>query len=122
MARDGIDTEIMKMLRQYTSNIEQDIVKAEKRIGRKAKDRIRRTAPRKTGRYAESWSIREFKKRGSFRLVVYSKDHYRLTHLLENGFRHKPDNNFIEGQEHIAPVQQEVDAEFEKAVEKIIKG
>ncbi len=49
-----------------------------------AKD-LRETSPkgkgRKSGEYARSWTW----KKDKHRYIVHNKDHYRLTHLLNNG-------------------------------------
>lgn len=45
------------------------------------------TSPYDTGAYARSWNYKKpIRQKATFIYgVVYNKDHYRLTHLLENG-------------------------------------
>lgn len=121
MARAGIDVQIMRALTEYTEEIAAEIKAEGKKLGRRARDKLKKTSPKRTGVYAGGWTIKEYKERGSFRLVIHNKDRYMLTSILEHGFRHKPDNKLVSGQEHIRPVQDELNADFEAAVEKIIK-
>lgn len=71
-----------------------------------------------TGKYSKDWTfIIEPIKRWSRRVVVYNDEHYRLTHLLENGHAVKRGGRKVgeaHAWEHIYPVN-------EKAQDRIIE-
>lgn len=121
----SLQDDIMKTLTEYTEEIGVNVNKAGRTLSKKAQKMLKATSPRSklTGvkHYGDSWSIKNFGKRGTFRIVIHeSTDKYRLTHLLENGFTHVPDNGKIKPQKHIEPAQDWLNREFEKAVERII--
>lgn len=122
MARAGIDVEIMKILTDYTEEIGREINEAGERLTKQALKELKRASPKKTGAYAKGWRLKKFGQRGTFRIVIHNADRYMLTSILEHGFRHMPDKNLIPGREHIYPVQDKLNREFEKAVEEIIKN
>lgn len=122
MARAGIDVEIMKILTEYTEEIGREINEAGERLTKQALKELKRVSPKKTGAYSKGWKLKKFGQRGTFRIVLHNTDRYMLTSILEHGFRHMPDKSFIPGREHIYPVQEKLNRDFEKAVEKIIKN
>lgn len=70
-------------------------------------DDLKATSPKEHGEYAQDWT---FKRTGGLSFVVYNKDHYRLTHLLEKG--HAKANQFgkysgrVPAHVHIKPAEQ----------------
>lgn len=122
MARAGIDVEIMKILTDYTEEIGREINEAGERLTKQALKELKRASPKKTGAYSKGWKLKKFGQRGTFRIVIHNADRYMLTSILEHGFRHMPDKSLIPGREHIYPVQDKLNREFEKAVEDIIKN
>lgn len=75
--------EINRILAQYTNDVNKDVDAVMKEGAQNASKTLQRESPADEGDYAKSWSWKQEKKTGNY--VVYNKDHYRLTHLLENG-------------------------------------
>lgn len=120
MAGAGIDVEIMQILTEYTAEIGNAVNKAGEKLAKQALKELKETSPKDTGAYAKGWRIKKFGEHGRFRIVLHNYDRYMLTTFLEKGFTHMPDKSRIKGREHIKPVQDRLNREFEKAVEKII--
>lgn len=119
--------DIMEILTEYTQAIGEQVSKKADKLSKEAVRQLRERSPRSklpdVKHYADSWSITKFGKSKTFRIVIHeSTAKYRLTHLLENGFTHKPDNTFIKGRPHIKTIQDKLNRDFEAAVEDIIKN
>ena len=56
-----------------------------------------------SGDYAHSWTFKVEKVKGDYAGVVYNKEHYRLTHLLEHG--HISANQYGRYDKKVAPKQ-----------------
>ena len=90
---------IMEYLQEYKEDIEEDVVEVSNEIIKEAKTELKSTSPKakKTvklkggdvvtpGSYAKSWSIKNGQKaKDIYSKIVYNREHYRLTHLLEFG-------------------------------------
>ena len=69
------------------------------------KKQIESTAPKKTGKYSESWAVKKMRETSdSIQVVVHSK-RYQLTHLLEFGHA-KRGGGRTRAFPHIAPAEQ----------------
>lgn len=70
-------------------------------------DDLKATSPKDHGDYARDWT---YKRTGALSFIVYNKDHYRLTHLLERG--HVKANQYgkypgrVPAQVHIKPAEE----------------
>lgn len=120
MVKIGIDSladEIANTLKEYTAEVEEGLEKAKEKNAKDGAKKLKVASPKKTGKYAKGWRA---KKVGGV-WVVHNATDYQLTHLLEKGYA-KVGGGRVAGRPHIAPVEQEIITEFEKEVEKIIRG
>lgn len=113
----NLSNEISKALQQYTTEVEEGLEEAKKRVTKEGVRQLKATSPRRTGDYASGWTTT--KQAGA--LVIHNAKRGSLTHLLENGHALRSGGR-TQAFPHIAPVEQSVIAEFEKEVEKVIKG
>lgn len=128
MAKGGIEIEIMQILTEYTAEIGKKINEAGEKLSKAALKDIGEASPKRKkyykGRkpvYSKGWRIKKFGEYGKFRVVIYNQPRYMLTSILENGVhKHYPNGKPTEGKEHIKPIQDKLNRDFEKAVEKII--
>ena len=63
-----------------------DLKKSVRKAGNTVRKDIAASAPKDTGAYAKSWSVKKTKETSnSLELTVHSKNRYQLAHLLEHG-------------------------------------
>lgn len=108
----NLSDEIMKSLKEYAEITSDKVKSAVKTAGETAVSEIKNNAPCNKGRYAKSWSVKATKENSDLLvLTVYSRDYYRLTHLLEYGHA-KRNGGRVPAQPHIAVAE-------EKSVKKL---
>lgn len=113
-----ISDDITRIVEQYGRQAREAVEKAVRKTGRETAKDLRNTSPKRTGAYASSWTTKVT--RSSGRLIgvtVYNKEHYQLTHLLENGHvikNKKGEYGRTRPIKHIAPAEQKGIADFEE--------
>ena len=113
--------EVMDGLEEY-ADLAVDVMKKEiQETGKSVKQQISQTAPKKSGRYAKSWSVKKTKETfNSLEVTVYSKNRYMLTHLLENGHA-KRGGGRVRAIPHIAPAEEMGIRELEERITRALK-
>lgn len=113
---------IKDTLKEYSDVSAEKVKTAVKEAGKTVKKEIEMSAPKDTGDYSRSWAIKNVKETAnSLELSVHSKSHYQLAHLLEFGHA-KRDGGRVSGKVHIASAEAKGIEQFEKDVEKALKG
>ena len=109
--------EVMSGLEEY-AELAADVLKKEiQEAGKTAKTQIEQSAPRKTGRYAESWAVKKVSETSnSLEVTVHSRNRYMLTHLLENGHA-KRGGGRVAAIPHIAPAEEAAVQSLERNIE-----
>lgn len=98
------------------------ITNLRRKAGSSVKKDISANAPKKTGAYSKSWSIKTTKETSnSLELTVYSPKKYQLAHLLEFGHA-KRGGGRTKAQPHIAPAEEAGIKELEDAIERALGG
>ena len=113
---DRLAEEVMKGLEEY-ADLTADVLKKQvQEAGKTAKKQIEQTAPRLTGRYAKSWSVKKVAETSnSLQVTVHSRNRYMLTHLLENGHA-KRGGGRVAAIPHIAPAEEMVAQSLEQNI------
>lgn len=115
-----ISDDITRIVEQYGRQAREAVEKAVRKTGRETAKTLKNTSPKRTGAYASSWTTKVT--RSSGRLIgvtVYNKEHYQLTHLLENGHvivNKKGEYGRTRPIKHIEPAEQEGIQNFEQLV------
>lgn len=119
---DEMAAAIMDGLQEYADLATDDLKKAVKKAGESVKDEIADTAPKDTGKYAKSWTVKTVKETSNtLDVVVHSRNRYQIAHLLEHGHA-KRGGGRVAARPHIAPAEEKAIEVLETEVEKALRG
>lgn len=76
---------VTDILKDYEGSVTDAVSDSAKESLEWAKKDLKRTSPKKSGRYGRGWTIGQTGDRIDRRNAVYNKTDYQLTHLLANG-------------------------------------
>lgn len=77
--------QMREILDDYTVKVKRVTNNSMDTVAKESMRKLRSGSPSRTGEYARSWSVkRERNANGINSVIVYNKNHYQLTHLLEN--------------------------------------
>lgn len=114
---DALSKTVMRELNKYADLVSEDMKAAVKKAGSTARKEISATAPRNTGAYAKSWTVKTTRESArALEVTVHSRNRYQLAHLLEHGHA-KRGGGRVAARPHIAqaeelavePLQQEIE-------------
>ena len=119
---DNLASEIMKGLTEYKGLVTSDMKSAVRKAGKSVKSDIQANAPKKTGAYSKSWTVKTTKETSeSLELTVYSPKKYQLAHLLEKGHA-KRGGGRTKAIRHIAPAEENAVRELEADIKRSLGG
>lgn len=120
---DMLSKEIIKVLEGYADDISDVVEKDANEIGKEAVSAIKQESPKgATGDYSKGWKLKSDKKgKNVYKIKLYNKEHYRLTHLLEFGHA-TADGKYTEPRPHIRIIEREYSKKFEDKLKKDIGG
>ena len=119
---DNMAAEIMKGLDEDAKITTSDLKSAVRQAGTNVKKDIQANAPKKTGAYSKSWSVKATKETSnSLELTVYSPKKYQLAHLLEFGHA-KRGGGRTKAQPHIAPAEEAAIKQLESDIERALRS
>lgn len=125
---DNLGAAVEKILDEYEADVLKGLSGATAEVAKAGAAAVRTNARATfggTGAYARGWSSKTTTTRIGADAVIYNRTEYRLSHLLENGHALKRGGRtigrgFVQGRAHIEPVEEEINARYEKAVKDII--
>lgn len=119
---DKLASEVMAGLRDYSEEVAEGMKDSIKEAADVVKKEIRSNAPKRTGAYAKSWTTKKTaEKSHSITMVVYSKNRYQLTHLLEFGHA-KRNGGRVQAQPHIADAQAKGEDTLDKEIRRRLEN
>lgn len=119
---DNLASEIDKILAQYEGEIEDNLDEIVTQVGKKGVQALKNSSQAAfdgTGRYAKGWKSQVEKHRLYTLVTIYNSQVPGLPHLLEFGhvlIAGGRTKGMVPGREHIAGVEEELVAEFEREV------
>ncbi len=131
---DDLQKEIIKALTEYKEDIEEDVVEVSNQSIKEARTEVKTKSPKANrtvklrggdtvapGSYAKSWRIKNGQKaKDIYSKIVYNKEHYRLTHLLEFGHATRSGGR-TKKIPHIRNTEDKYREKFAQELEKRIK-
>ena len=118
---DEVAITISKALEEYRDLSADELKKACKRAAKTVREEIQSNAPRRTGKYAKSWTVRTVSETsGGVELIVHSKDRYMIAHLLENGHA-KRGGGRVRAIPHIKPAEEKGIKQLEDDITKALQ-
>lgn len=119
---DQMASVIMDGLKEYADLATDDLKAAVKKTGNEVRKQIQSTAPKASGKYSKSWSVKTTKESSNgMEVTVYSRNRYQLAHLLEFGHA-KRGGGRVAARPHIAAAQQAGIESFEQAIERSLRN
>lgn len=119
---DNLANEIIEGLKEYADLASDDVKKAVRKAGNTVRKEISENAPKDTGAYAKSWSVKKTKETSnSLEVTVYSKNRYQLAHLLEHGHA-KRGGGRVAARPHIAQAEQSAVETLDSEITKALGG
>ena len=119
---DNLADEVMKGLEEYAEVATSDLKASVRKAGSNVRKDIQANAPKKTGAYSKSWSVKTTKETSNtLELTVYSPKKYQLAHLLEYGHA-KRGGGRTKAQPHIAPAEEAAISQLERDIKRSLGG
>ena len=115
---ENLKTAIIDQFKAYDFNLRWDMSAASQKRTREGAKWLRKSrATYRNGDYNKAWKTR----RTPNGHMIYNTRKPPLTHLLEKGHKKVNDKGWVEGTPHISVVENQVVANFEKDVERIVR-
>lgn len=110
------------ILDDYSKEVQDATNNAIDKVSKESVKMLRNNSPKRTGDYARSWGTKKDRGNGRiYTVTVRNKDHYQLTHLLENGHvivNGKGTYGRAPAKKHIAPVEQWANSELPNEIKR----
>lgn len=120
-AADKLHDDIMKILEEYSDEVDRTSAECIKKVSQKGATALRRVSPKKSGTYAKGWTCKMERRRLYAAAVIYNKNRPGLTHLLEHGHvtRNGTDRIYPKtpAHVHIQPIEEQLISEVERQIE-----
>ena len=118
---DQMASAIMDVLKEYADLATDDLKAVVKKTGNEVRKQIQSTAPKASGKYSKSWSVKTTKESSNgMEVTVYSRNRYQLAHLLEFGHA-KRGGGRVAARPHIAAAEQAGIESIEQAIERSLR-
>lgn len=119
-----LSTTLKKILDEYGEDVLDYVDEAIVKTAMEAQKEVKKTSPKKSGRYAKGWSVDKKETSEGPYETIYNKNTYQLTHLLEFGHVLKVGGRVagtVSAKPHIAPIQDKTPDIFEKKLKEVMK-
>lgn len=112
--------ELLSKMERYAPSVKLKIERLAISLGKEGVETLKKTSPKRTGKYAKNWKIKKVEGDAFTKIVIYNTNS-RLPHLLEKGHGvWNKAGSRTKAQVHIKPVEDEIQDKFTKGVEDIL--
>lgn len=122
---EGLADAIEEILDEYEDEISRGAKECVQQAAKDSVKALRQTSPKKTGKYAKGWTADVTEGRLHAEATIYNSAKPGLPHLLEHGHvtRNGTGRTFrpTSAHVHVAPVEEALIADFEKAIVEVIE-
>lgn len=121
----NLGNEIMKLMREYASNVTENVKEEAKKTAAEAVDELKKISPEgsgsKKGHYKDGWASKTEQEKSTYiGIRVYNKKKPGLTHLLEKGHA-KRGGGRVEGIPHIEIAEKKAIESYEKRLKERLR-
>lgn len=110
------------ILKEVKTIIADEAEKLSADIRERSPKRSKKLKGRTLNAYSKGWTAKKVKEDNlSTEYIVYNKNQYQLTHLLEKGHATR-DGGRVEGTPHIAPAEEEAQQRIVERIESAVGG
>lgn len=102
---DKLGAEVNKLLTEYQEDVLKTVQEVLPKVGKDAVKELKKTSPKKTGKYAKGWKSEVEESRTGTTVTVFNATRYQLTHLLEKGHANRGGGR-TNGIPHIKPTEE----------------
>ena len=124
-AADKLHDDIMKILEEYSDEVDRASEECIKKVSQKGATALRRVSPKKSGTYAKGWTYKVERRRLYAAAVIYNKNRPGLAHLLEHGHvtRNGTGRTYPKtpAHVHIQPIEDQLISEYQQQIEVTLK-
>lgn len=117
----SVAIQMEKILEQYSKEVKDVTDKSIEKVSKESVQKLKNTSPKRTGKYARSWTKKKVKGRNGIDEVTVHNKQYQLTHLLENGHivrNSKGTYGRTNGIKHIKPVEEWAQDALQQEIER----
>ena len=123
---DEFSPAVAEILKEYGDEVIDASSEIMEPVNKEEVKKLKDKSPKKTGKYRKSWKKKvETTRFGASSVIYASSPSYALTHLLEHGHALRRGGRTygkVKGIEHIAPVNEWVQEEYERRLLAKLKG
>jgi len=122
MADFNLEKAVKDILQDYSVEVAKAAEEAVTEVSKEATKKLRKTSPKRKGRYAKGWTGKVEKTATTVDATVYGKTGtYQIAHLLEHGHARRGGGRKVDGIEHIKPVEDWAISEVEKRIREKVE-
>ena len=120
----SVAVQMANILDKYSKEVKTVTTESIETTSKESVQKLKNTSPRKSGKYARSWTRKRERGRDGLETVTVHNKRYQLTHLLENGHivrNAKGTYGRTNGIKHIGPVEEWAQDALPQEIERKLK-
>ena len=108
---DDLDKAVRAELENYSREVGEVVDNAVLRVAKRCLSSVRTNSPDRSSAYRKGWTLVKEQMRSRLLAVIYNRNRWFLTHLLENGHQ-RASGGRVEGKPHVGPAADQAEKEL----------